>query len=219
MDVATTAFAAVLLVLWGTLAWAAFSALGALHSARRRHAGPAGLPRGADATTSSGGQAPAAHADTAVITEPFDASAAASMMVPGDNVVTGNAAYRFAAHTITPIGAAVSLIPATSFAAACVREQFGCANGGATARSLRVDHAPSRFTELRRTSHCEPDGRFRFDAVADGSYYITATTMPCLPIWHAKRVSVVGGQVAIVDLVDAEDREAIVRATDPALAV
>lgn len=104
----------------------------------------------------------------------FSAEEAAFIRKPGTGAITGHAfRTRPSGTVVNAAGQVVRLVPATAFA----RERFAQLYGsrkyvphGAYPREDAVDPA---YAEHTRTVKADAGGRFTFDKVAPGSYFVT----------------------------------------------
>lgn len=110
------------------------------------------------------------------IDTPFDAGQAGRMLRDGPNTVTGSASLRRPGGPVTCAGQAVYLVPATDYAQIRVRALYGSDRRGARidGRSLRFEPDPPDYSRLVRQARCDADGRFRFERVANGRFFLTA---------------------------------------------
>ena len=104
----------------------------------------------------------------------FDANEAAFIKKPGKASIHGHAFWRDdKGGTINAAGEVIRLVPATRYA----RERFAALYKGQ--RSLPADQIPRvdvdpQYAEFTRTTRAESTGRFEFDNVAPGEYFVTA---------------------------------------------
>jgi hypothetical protein len=111
------------------------------------------------------------------IDTPYDKTLAARLLANGPNTVTGSASVRQRNGTVvTCAGQSVYLVPATDYARIRVRALYGSDERGASldGRSYRFDPDPPEYSKLVRQAQCDANGRFRFDRVASGSFFLTA---------------------------------------------
>lgn len=111
------------------------------------------------------------------IDTPYDKTLAARLLANGPNTVTGSASVRQRNGTVvTCAGQPVFLVPATDYARIRVRALYGSDERGASldGRSYRFDPDPPEYSKLVRQAQCDANGRFRFDRVASGTFFLTA---------------------------------------------
>ena len=110
------------------------------------------------------------------IDTPFDAGEAGRLLRDGPNTVTGSASMRRPGGPVTCAGQAVYLVPATDYAQVRVKALYGSDRRGARidGRSLRFEPDPADYSRLVRQARCDASGRFRFERVATGRFYLTA---------------------------------------------
>jgi len=126
----------------------------------------------------SGPSEPAAPGGTVYrIDTPYDKTLAARLLANGPNTVTGSASVRQrSGSVVTCAGQPVYLVPATDYARIRVRALYGSDERGASldGRSYRFDPDPPEYAKLVRQAQCDANGRFRFDRVASGTFFLTA---------------------------------------------
>lgn len=106
---------------------------------------------------------------------PFDAAAAAPLLKPGNNTVEGSALVRFVnGDILTCAGNFVSLVPVTPYSRAWARELTGKESGGfrAFSEGEQKFNDQDAFYKAQIDSTCAVDGKFAFDNVADGEFYV-----------------------------------------------
>lgn len=104
----------------------------------------------------------------------FSTEEAAFIKKSGTGVITGHAfRTKASAVVVNAAGQVVRLIPATGFA----RERFANLYGNRKyiphAAYPREDGVDPLYSEYTRTTKAEANGKFRFENVAPGSYYLT----------------------------------------------
>lgn len=121
---------------------------------------------------------PAAPGGTAYrIDTPYDKTLAARLLANGPNTVTGSASVRQRdGSVVTCAGQPVYLVPATDYARVRVRALYGSDERGASldGRGYRFEPDPPEYSKLVRQAQCDANGRFRFDRVASGTFFLTA---------------------------------------------
>ncbi|MEM7489983.1 MAG: hypothetical protein AAF390_12760 [Pseudomonadota bacterium] len=110
----------------------------------------------------------------------------------GTASLSGTAAFPTPDGPVSCAGRAVSLIPASRYARAVVRRDFGSARGGRAEAvdAARVTH-PAAFRFDQKTALCDAEGRFAFVGIADGTYYVVAEIL-----WAGDGVLPEGGVLA-----------------------
>lgn len=104
----------------------------------------------------------------------FDPAEAAFIKKTGATSIHGHAFWRDdKGGTINAAGEIIRLVPATRYA----RERFAVLYKGQ--RSLPADQIPRvdvdpQYADYTRTTRAESTGRFEFDNVAPGAYFVTA---------------------------------------------
>jgi hypothetical protein len=111
-----------------------------------------------------------------VLSQRFDARSAGYVLTDGPNVIEGRASLtsrRGYVHTCRYSG--VTLIPATAYSSERMTLAFGNINGGyANDRVYERLPANEYFARYVRYVACDKDGRFRFERVANGRYFLVA---------------------------------------------
>ncbi|MFM8443361.1 MAG: hypothetical protein ACKN9W_08470 [Methylococcus sp.] len=117
---------------------------------------------------------------------PFDANQARVRLTPGANQIVGNALmWLSSGGVISCAGEQATLYPVTPYAREWARltyesvehnrrvtpPNFAYRPRSAGPTGLEVDPA---FLETSRSVSCDADGRFSFDRVGDGDYYLVA---------------------------------------------
>ena len=104
----------------------------------------------------------------------FDPAEAAFIKKPGTASIHGHAFWRDdKGGTTNAAGEIIRLVPVTKYA----RERFAALYKGQ--RSLPADQIPQvavdpQYADYTRTTRAESTGRFEFDNVAPGAYFVTA---------------------------------------------
>lgn len=112
---------------------------------------------------------------TAQMTLPFNASDVAWSRAPGTATVEGRAAMSTAGSvTRTCAGGEAQLLPAGTYAAEMMRIVFGNdVRGFVPLGSARYPtNVAADFRSTVRRIGCDPEGRFRFDGVPAGRWYV-----------------------------------------------
>lgn len=115
------------------------------------------------------------------VTAPFIASEAMHILDEGPHTVAGQSFMRTMGGEVrTCAGYEVSLFPATSYAAERMRIMYGSDTAGIRTASL-VRKEPSttdpEYMRLSRNTKCDANGRFSFEKVASGSYFIVTAVI------------------------------------------
>lgn len=117
----------------------------------------------------------------------FDAAEARAMLKPGSNQLVGSAVLRLSSGAvISCAGERVNLYPATAFAQAWVRALYEGEDAGAGKSPPDFAYRPndsdpvtvigaSDFLAVSRSVPCDADGRFEFDAVGEGDFFVIPT--------------------------------------------
>lgn len=131
----------------------------------------------------------------------FSASEAAFIKRSGTGVVTGHA-FRTRANgaVVNAAGEVIRLIPATAYAKERFTQLYAGRKFLPVARYPAQDAVDPAYTEHTRTVKSEANGRFAFEGVAPGTYYLTAQV-----VWGDDPSSLQGGSV--YDVVTLTGRE------------
>lgn len=143
------------------------------------------------------------------LTTTFDPDAAARMLAPGRNTISGSALIRQrGGGVVTCAGNEVTLVPATSYAIERMQNIYGSELRGyrsATAGAIAFQPESPEYHQAMITTLADAQGEFEFDAVADGDFFVTTSV-----IWQVgysteggvlmARVTVSGGETQKVVL-------------------
>ena len=110
------------------------------------------------------------------LTETFDEAEAEKQIKDGKNTIEGSAVWREKNGGIQKCsGYQVFLYPATKYAAERLKYQYGDGeNGSREAKKEKIIFVPDEwnFHQLSRKTVCDVDGKFEFENVADGDYFV-----------------------------------------------
>jgi hypothetical protein len=109
------------------------------------------------------------------MTAPFDASDVAWSRAVGTATVEGRAAIAAGGESHTCAGGEAQLLPAGSYAAEMMRIVFGSEVHGYAPLTSPPRYPTNIAAEFRNTVRrigCDAEGRFRFDAVPAGRWYV-----------------------------------------------
>lgn len=108
-------------------------------------------------------------------TQSFSAAEAAFIKQPGRGVITGHAfRTRSTGSVVNAAGEVIRLIPATAYAQERVTQLYGDRKFVAVARYPKQDTPDPAYAEHTRTVKSEANGRFAFEKVPPGRYFVTA---------------------------------------------
>ncbi|MDE2578272.1 MAG: carboxypeptidase regulatory-like domain-containing protein [Hyphomicrobiales bacterium] len=122
----------------------------------------------------AGCQSTAPAPQPTVIASAFDPASAAYIKRTGEATIAGHAFWRDdngGVHDAS--GEIIRLVPATPYA----RERFArLYKGGRSVRVSEIEQIPAdpAYGDYTRTTRAESSGRFTFDHVAPGDYFVTA---------------------------------------------
>lgn len=120
---------------------------------------------------------------TAELLRLFDPSEVAYIHARGTNTIEGNAFIRqMGGGLVTCAGEQVFLIPAGEYARERMRLVYGTDARPAYAKRSLLAKKPSstgagQYWEYQRDTKCDSEGRFRFEGVAVGSYFVTTRVL------------------------------------------
>lgn len=105
----------------------------------------------------------------------FDPSQANYIRAPGKGVITGEAYLRDGSDQSSlryAAGETVRLIPATTYAQSRIKNFYGSVKFLPAASIPKIE-PDTQYASLTRTTTTESNGRFTFENVAPGRYYLT----------------------------------------------
>lgn len=147
-----------------------------------------------------------------VTSAPFNAESARKLLQPGSNTIKGSALLRQqGGGVVTCAGGPVYLVPATEYATERMRaiyssDQRGFDAIGYGGKHAEFDHTPAEYLRLQRESRCDAQGFFKFDRLADGSFFVVTAvawrvgTYTNAGGWLMQRVQVAGAEIKEVVL-------------------
>ncbi|MBK9081287.1 MAG: carboxypeptidase regulatory-like domain-containing protein [Rhizobiales bacterium] len=104
----------------------------------------------------------------------FDAKAAAFVKATGTTRIDGHAFIKKPSGTPAfAVGEIVRLVPATAYAKERFDKLFGGAKFVAATAYAKAEETDPAYVEMTRTTKSESSGRFSFENVAPGTYYVT----------------------------------------------
>lgn len=107
------------------------------------------------------------------IDTPFNSAAAAHIHTQGPTTIAGHAFMkRWNGRAAHATGEWVYLIPATPYAEERFAKLYGDKKVMTAIDAARAETTDPRYTEFMRKTKAESDGRFRFEKVAPGDYFI-----------------------------------------------
>ena len=112
----------------------------------------------------------------AVVSE-FDASEAAHIHAAGNNVVEGRVYVRlWSGDEVSCAGHTVQLVPQTALARERMDRLYGEAGLRRHVRNpVKLEKPDPRYWDYMREAPCDAQGRFRFEGVADGGYFVVGS--------------------------------------------
>jgi hypothetical protein len=107
-------------------------------------------------------------------TAAFSAEEVAFIKKPGTGVIAGHAFRTKASGAlVNAAGQVVYLVPATGYSRERFKNLYGNRKYIPHRESPREDNPPSAYAEHTRTTKAEANGRFAFEGVAPGEYFVT----------------------------------------------
>lgn len=126
------------------------------------------------ASALAGAVAAGCQASRPPATVAFSAEEAAFIRKPGTTTITGHAFRTRPSGTVVhAAGEVVRLVPATAYASERFQQLYGNRKFVPYANYPRDDKAAPAYAEYTRTTKTESNGRFVFDKVAPGRYFVT----------------------------------------------
>lgn len=117
----------------------------------------------------------------ATLNTSFDVNQANKMLEQGNNKISGSALIRQNGGSIvTCAGTEVSLIPATEYAKERIGHIYGRTSGKGYSdhrRPIKFSNTSEAYVSAKRSVICDTQGRFEFENVANGSFYVTSIIM------------------------------------------
>jgi hypothetical protein len=135
---------------------------------------------------------------TATTPAAFSVTDSAYVLTEGPDRIEGRAIVTQGGTVATAAGNPVVLIPATRYHAERMQTLYGSAKQKVVGTGPNPE-PPPEFLRYRRMTTADAEGRFRFDRVAPGSYYIiTQVNVPGgKPIALYDQVTVAGGTASV----------------------
>jgi hypothetical protein len=125
---------------------------------------------------------PGAVQDTLPEAAPFDPAAFAWSTAPGRASLTGVLAYRREGLQYTCRGEDVLLIPDAPWSRRRMIILYGAANSAALpvaiVRARSASAPPGDYARFVRRTTCDAEGRFGFDGLPDGAWYVVTVARP-----------------------------------------
>jgi len=109
------------------------------------------------------------------LTTSFNATEAQRLTQPGANIVSGSALIRQnGGGIVTCAGLSIMLIPHTAYAAERIRAIYGNTERGSNPIQRQLQFVPddTRYLQITRQTVCDAQGKFTFNDVADGRFYL-----------------------------------------------
>ena len=116
-------------------------------------------------------------AEVVEIASRFDAGEAAHIHQAGDNVIDGRVFVRlWSGEEVPCAGHTVQLVPQTALARERMDRLYGQAGLRRHVRNpVKLEKPDPRYWDYMREAPCDAQGRFRFEGVADGGYFVVGS--------------------------------------------
>ena len=120
---------------------------------------------------------PATAEEPLEIASSFDADEAAYIHQAGDNVIDGRVFVRlWSGEEVPCAGHTVQLVPQTALARERMDRLYGEAGLRRHVRNpVKLQKPDPRYWDYMREAPCDDQGRFRFEGVADGGYFVVGS--------------------------------------------
>lgn len=108
----------------------------------------------------------------------FDEVQAKSMLEKGNNEIKGSALFRQRnGGVVTCAGRRVNLVPATEYATERMVSLYGTGSSGSSISRKNVTflNTPVAYTQIIKTTTCDPQGHFKFKDISENTFYITTS--------------------------------------------
>jgi hypothetical protein len=155
------------------------------------------------------GCAAPAQDETVILMSSFDAKEAGEMMAPGTNSLRGSALIRQrGGGVVTCAGKEVRLIPATAYATERMMAAYGNISNGFIPATRKITFGggdQAQYARLTKTTTCDAQGYFKFDHVANDTFYVVTVVT-----WQVNQNAVEGGSLMqSVPLMGSETKEIV----------
>lgn len=115
--------------------------------------------------------------ETVQIDTSFEVGEAAFIHQPGEGAIGGRVFVKmWTGEEVPGCGKPVLLIPGTAFSRERVLQLYGRANGPGVRRhdahAVKLETPDPKYWQYMRQADCDGAGRFRFEGVADGEYFV-----------------------------------------------
>jgi hypothetical protein len=129
------------------------------------------------------------------ISSPFDPVLTKKLLADGINTIQGSALIRQrGGGVVTCAGQEVTLTPATAYSSERVKALFGSSLGGYApafgGRRVEFESTAPEYWSSSRSTICDAQGNFRFDKMADGSFYVNTQIT-----WNVSPYATEGGSI------------------------
>ena len=140
------------------------------------------------------------------VTAPFNAEEARIALEPGNNTVQGSAILspllrRSAGGAVTCAGMPIHIAPVTTYSKARMMALYDNDDAGfnPALNGRRLDEPVNFWIEGAQATTCDAEGRFKFENLKDGEYYVSSQIILLVDTFPdggvlMKKVSVSGGE-------------------------
>ncbi len=126
----------------------------------------------------------------------FDYAQAKNQFSEGTNTIKGSALIRqMGGGIVTCAGRSVYLVPATDYAMERISVIYGSTEkgynpSGIGGKNVKIEREPFGYRDTIKSTTCDSLGFFKFEKVANGSFFVTTTIT-----WQVNNYSVQGGSL------------------------
>jgi hypothetical protein len=140
---------------------------------------------------------------------PYDRETAQKQMSPGKNTIIGSAMLKTRGGDVkTCAGEAVAIFPYIPYTVSVFYQTHGGGFRPIYSGDVDKTNLDHDFLTYRKKSICNPQGGFKFENLADGSYYVLTRV-----VWEAPEAGYQGGElVERVDVSGGETKEIVITA-------
>lgn len=113
---------------------------------------------------------------TVTLNSTFNEEEAKSLLIDGTNTIQGNAFMRqLGGGVVACAGNEVFLTPVTAYATERIFAIYGNSEMGLSQRPIQFIPDIKAYKDLIKKTQCNSQGNFKFDKVADGTFYVVTS--------------------------------------------